>query len=140
VLLVVCLFGLQYYYDRVLEEQVFVKVQEPVSQTLVDVRTREDEALHSYRYLDRDKGTIRLPIERAMELLAAESAQGKLKYRSVPPRWRSGERMRRSSGGFSFWANFGLGREPNILPPQLAIGGETWRKVDSADPVSRTGG
>ena len=86
VLLVVCLFGLQYYYDRVLEEQVFVKVQEPVSRTLVDVRTREDEALHSYRYLDRDKGTIRLPIERAMELLASEATQGKLKYpqRSAP--------------------------------------------------------
>jgi len=86
VLLVVAVLALQYYYDRVLEEQVFVKIQEPVSQTLVDVRAREDEALHSYRYLDREKGTIRLPIERAMELLASESAQGKLKYpqRSVP--------------------------------------------------------
>ena len=86
VLLVVAVLALQYYYDRVLEEQVFVKVQEPVSQTLVDLRAREDEALHSYRYVDREKGTIRLPIERAMELLASESAQGKLKYpqRSVP--------------------------------------------------------
>src|SRR5450759_2335590 len=86
VLLVVAVLALRYYYDRVLEEQVFVKIQEPVSQTLVDVRAREDEALHSYRYLDREKGSIRLPIERAMELLASESAQGKLKYaqRSVP--------------------------------------------------------
>ena len=52
----------------------------------MDVRAREDEALHSYRYLDREKGTIRLPIERAMELLASEAAQGKLKYpqRSAP--------------------------------------------------------
>lgn len=80
VLLVISVLALQYYYDRVLEEQVFVKVQEPVSQTLMDVRAREDEALHSYRYLDREKGTIRLPIERGMELLATEAAQGKLKY------------------------------------------------------------
>jgi hypothetical protein len=80
VLLVVAVLGLQFYYDRVLEEQVFVKVQEPVAQTLVDLRTREDEELHTYRYLDREKGTVRLPIERAMELLASESAQGKLKY------------------------------------------------------------
>jgi hypothetical protein len=80
VLLVVAVLALQYYYDRVLEEQVFVKVQEPVAQNLVNLRAREDEALHSYRYLDREKGTIRLPIERAMELLASESAQGKLKY------------------------------------------------------------
>ena len=86
VLLVVSVLALQYYYNRVLEEQVFVKVQEPVAQTLVDLRTREDEELHSYRYLDREKGTVRLPIERAMELLASESAQGKLKYpqRSAP--------------------------------------------------------
>jgi hypothetical protein len=80
VLLVLAVLALQFYYDRVLEEQVFVKVQEPVSQNLVDLRAREDEALHSYRYLDREKGTVRLPIERAMELLAAESAQGMLKY------------------------------------------------------------
>jgi hypothetical protein len=79
-LLVVSVLALQYYYDRVLEEQVFVKVQEPVAQTLVDLRAREDEELHSYRYLDREKGTVRLPIERAMELLANEAAQGKLKY------------------------------------------------------------
>jgi hypothetical protein len=80
VLLVVAVLALQFYYDRVLEEQVFVKVQEPVAQTLVDLRAREDEELHSYRYLDREKGTVRLPIERAMELLANEAAQGKLKY------------------------------------------------------------
>ena len=84
VLLVVAVLALQYYYDRVLEEQVFVKVQEPVAQNLVDLRAREDEALHSYRYLDREKGTIRLPIERAMELLASEAAQGKLKYPQRP--------------------------------------------------------
>jgi hypothetical protein len=84
VLLVVAVLALQFYYDRVLEEQVFVKVQEPVAQSLVDLRAREDEALHSYRYLDREKGTVRLPIERAMELLAEEAAQGKLRYPQRP--------------------------------------------------------
>jgi hypothetical protein len=84
VLLVVAVLALQFYYDRVLEEQVFVKVQEPVAQNLVDLRAREDEALHSYRYLDREKGSIRLPIERAMELLASEAALGKLKYPQRP--------------------------------------------------------
>jgi hypothetical protein len=84
VLLVVAVLALQYYFDRVLEEQVFVKVQEPVAQTLVDLRAREDEELHSYRYLDREKATVRLPIERAMELLAEEAAQGKLRYPQRP--------------------------------------------------------
>ena len=46
----------------------------PESQALRDLRAREDEELHSYRYLDRDKETVRLPIERAMELMASEAA------------------------------------------------------------------
>ena len=79
-LLVVAILALQYYFDRTLERQVYTKVLAPESQALVDLRAREDEELHSYRYLDREKGTVRLPIERAMELLATESAQGKLNY------------------------------------------------------------
>ena len=86
VLLVAVIFGLQYYYDRTLEHQVYVQVLEPESELLVNLRNRENEELHSYRYLDRDKGTVRLPIDRAMLLLAAEYAEGKLPYstRSVP--------------------------------------------------------
>ncbi len=50
----------------------------------VTVADREAEELHSYRYLDRDKGTVRLPIERAIELVAAEYAEGKLRYPTQP--------------------------------------------------------
>ena len=74
VLLVAIVLGLEYYFDRALEQQVYVKVLAPESQALRDLRAREDEELHSYRYLDREKGTVRLPIERAMELMASEAA------------------------------------------------------------------
>jgi hypothetical protein len=84
VLLVTAVLGLQYYFDRVLEQQVYVKELAPESPTLTALRAREDEELHSYRYLDRDKGTVRLPIERAMELLASDYAQGKLPYPTQP--------------------------------------------------------
>jgi diphthamide biosynthesis methyltransferase len=74
VLLIASVLGLQFYFDRALEQQVYVKVLAPESQALRDLRAREDSELHSYRYLDREKGTVRLPIERAMQLLVSEAA------------------------------------------------------------------
>ena len=35
-------------------------------------RRRETALLNSYGWIDRDRGTVRLPIERAMELVAQE--------------------------------------------------------------------
>jgi hypothetical protein len=73
VVLIAAVFGVQYYYDRMYDEQVYVKEMEPKSEALEDLRAREDEQLHSYQYIDREKGTVRIPIERAMELLVKEA-------------------------------------------------------------------
>jgi hypothetical protein len=77
VLLVAAVAGVQLYYDHVREQQVFVKQLQPVSEDLKALRAREDSELHSYRYLDRAKGTVRLPIERAMELVVKEAHEQK---------------------------------------------------------------
>jgi diphthamide biosynthesis methyltransferase len=94
VLLVVTVLGLQAYFDHVLAQEVYVKVLAPESPALTNLRAREDGELHSYRYIDRDKGEVQLPIERAMQLLAAEYSQGKLPYPTqpvpVPPELRGG--------------------------------------------------
>lgn len=37
---------------------------------LLALRAREDAELGSYAWIDRDKGLVRIPIERAMELVA----------------------------------------------------------------------
>jgi hypothetical protein len=37
---------------------------------LHDMRAAEDQLLHHYSWVDRDKGVVRLPIERAMDILA----------------------------------------------------------------------
>lgn len=42
-------------------------VNEP--KNLADFRAREDEALHTYGWVDRNAGTVRIPIERAKDLL-----------------------------------------------------------------------
>jgi len=71
--LVAVIAGVQVYFDHVREQQVFVKQLAPVSADLKALHAREDNALHSYGYIDRAKGTVRLPIERAMELVVQEA-------------------------------------------------------------------
>ncbi|MGB6192308.1 MAG: hypothetical protein WBF42_07570 [Terracidiphilus sp.] len=40
------------------------------NQDLVDLHQKEDLLLNNYSWVDRSKGTVRIPIERAMELVA----------------------------------------------------------------------
>jgi hypothetical protein len=80
VLIVVIILAMQAYFDSVKEQQIFVKVLEPVSEDYQNVKTREDQQLFSYSYQDREKGTVRLPIERAKSLLLEESQRGEFFY------------------------------------------------------------
>ncbi len=73
VLLIVVILGTEAYYDHVREQQIFVKQLQPVSEDMQALRAREDTELNSYHYLDRAKGTVRLPISRAMDLLVEEA-------------------------------------------------------------------
>lgn len=43
---------------------------------LVEMRDHEAAALTDYSWIDRDKGIVRLPIQRAMELTIQEAGQG----------------------------------------------------------------
>ena len=42
---------------------------------LKTLRDAEDAHLHSYAWVDRKAGAVRIPIERAMELVAKEAAR-----------------------------------------------------------------
>ncbi len=44
-----------------------------------EVRNWEDQRLHSYEWIDKNTGTFRIPIERAMELLAGEGLPARRK-------------------------------------------------------------
>jgi hypothetical protein len=82
--LVVIILALQAYVDRVKEQAIFERVLQPVSEDLRALHAREAAELNSYAYIDRAKGTVRLPISRAMELLSQEYAQGRLFYPAKP--------------------------------------------------------
>src|SRR2546423_3473622 len=44
---------------------------------LKDLRDEDSKALNGYSWIDKNKGTVRLPIERAMELTVADLAKKK---------------------------------------------------------------
>jgi len=82
--LILVVLAVQAVYDHMREQQIYVKVLEPVSEDLRNLRAREDGQLHSYQYVDRATGAVRIPVERAMELLEKEYAEGRLSYPTKP--------------------------------------------------------
>lgn len=76
VMLVAIIGGVQFYFDSIHDQEVFEKVDVPVSDDLRDLHAREDGQLGSYGYVNKDAGLVRLPVTRAMELLAA----GEIRY------------------------------------------------------------
>jgi hypothetical protein len=84
VVLVAVIMGVQFYFDRLQERQVFQTQLAPVSDDMKNVHARDEGNLHSYGYIDRNNGVVRIPIDRGMELLAREAAEGRLKYPSKP--------------------------------------------------------
>ena len=69
VLLVI--YALIEVFERTAREEIYVKQLRPVSSILAAQRARDAERLGSYAILDEEAGIYRIPIERAMDLVAA---------------------------------------------------------------------
>src|SRR3954447_4623422 len=82
--LVATVLGIQYYFDQAIEQQTYTEVLAAESDQLKNLHATEDTQLYSYQYVDRAQGTVRLPIDRAMDLLAEEAAEDKLPYPTKP--------------------------------------------------------
>ncbi len=63
-------------YERV-DQEVYSGAP---SKELQAIRDREDENLHRYSFIDKERGVVRIPIDRAMDIVAAEFAEGKVNY------------------------------------------------------------
>jgi hypothetical protein len=78
------ILGVQAYFDHMHEQQMYEKVLVPVSQDLKNLHSQEDQELNTYKYIDRDKGIVQIPITRAMQLIEQEAAAGKIEYFHQP--------------------------------------------------------
>jgi hypothetical protein len=79
-LLIITIVALQQYFDKIWEQAVYEKVLAPPSEQLLQLHNREDWNLSHYGYSDKASGTVRIPVDRAMELFKQEASSGKLFY------------------------------------------------------------
>ena len=73
IVLFLIIVGLQTLFYRAEQAETVSKVYQTDSQALTRLRADQLEELHSYRWIDQQKGTVAIPIERAMELVVEES-------------------------------------------------------------------
>ena len=82
--LVLVIWSLQQYFEKVWNDAVYEKVLAPPSEQLQDVRNRDDWALTHYQYQEPTKKQVRIPVDRAEELFLKEAAEGKTFYPAKP--------------------------------------------------------
>jgi len=78
-ILAAILLFLYNYFLAEKEEMVFEEQLKPQSVLLRDLRAHEEEVLTTYKLLDTEKGIYRIPIDRAMQLIAEENFRKQLK-------------------------------------------------------------
>lgn len=61
------------FFTATKEEMIYEAVLKPESITLRELRAREEEQLGTYGTIDADNGVYRIPIYRAMEIIADEA-------------------------------------------------------------------
>lgn len=84
VLLVMTIFAVQQYFVHIWNEAVYEKILAPPSGQLHDVRGRDDWNLTHYMYMDKATGQVRIPVDKAMELMLQDAAAGKTFYPGKP--------------------------------------------------------
>jgi len=79
-IIVAVFIGVTLYWDKFLGGRYKDIVEAAPSTQLQDLRQREAALLSGYSYVDKAKGQVRLPIDRAMQLLVSEVQAGKAPY------------------------------------------------------------
>lgn len=74
--IIASMVGCAIYYYNYRDAQVEALQNTPVSAELLKLRAREDQHLNTYGTIDKPAGVVRLPIDKAMELIVTEAAPG----------------------------------------------------------------
>ena len=80
IVLVVFVAGIYWLYTVSYEQVEFQQYTGVSSAELQAIHDREDEHLHLYTYVDKEKGVVRIPIDRAIDIVAREFAAGTVSY------------------------------------------------------------
>ena len=63
-------------YSRKINQATYVDLQ--------NLRKSEDARLNGYQYVDKEKGVVRIPVERAMQMMAEEAKSSAPKAAATP--------------------------------------------------------
>jgi len=75
--LAVFVVGIYWFYTVTYEQVELNQFTGVASKELIAIHEREDEQLHKYGYINKEKGIVRLPVERAMQIVEDEAKLGK---------------------------------------------------------------
>ncbi len=81
--LIVLICGVYYLYMVSYESVEQDLVTGVPSQELKAIHDREEEHLHQYSYIDKEKGIVRVPVGKAIDILSSEFGQGKVSYNTA---------------------------------------------------------
>ena len=76
--LLVLVVGVYWFYTVSYEQVEHDQYSGVASKELIAIREREDEQLHKYGYINKEKGIVRLPVERALQLVEEDAKAGKV--------------------------------------------------------------
>jgi hypothetical protein len=125
VLLIVIGIGIQAYYEITYTSEEYSRVISQENWQLRDLRNLEQWELGNFGYVDKTKGTVRMPIERAMQLALQDAQQNKLPYPTntypvkTPEELAGGSPVVSQPGAAAANASQNTGQvsSPNVQPP-----------------------
>jgi hypothetical protein len=76
-LIIVLAIGIQAWFLREVQHEVATKWDNTPLQPITDLRLKQMESIHSYRWVNREQNRVAIPIDEAMQIVAKEYAQAK---------------------------------------------------------------
>ncbi len=120
VLLALMGIGIQYYYQTLREHEVQQRVLIPENIQLQDLRNKEAYELSTYGYTDKATGKVRIPSERAMQMVAQEAKENRVKWPTAPTKVKTPEELAAS---------------PAVSQPGAAAAADANRQGTGSNPV-----
>lgn len=128
VLLIFIGIAVQGYYELTYTQDEYNRVLSQENWALRDLHNKERWELTHYGYIDKSKGTVRIPIEEAMKLVAQDAAANAPKYPTTAYRVKTPEELAAGGGPVSqpgaaavkAAQDSGSQSSPNVQPPAAA--------------------
>jgi hypothetical protein len=126
VLLIVIGIGIQGYYELIYNNEEYTRVISQPNWALQDLRNKEQWELTHFGYVDKSKGTVRIPIDQAMQMVVQDAAQNKLPYPTNSYKVKTPEELAAAGGpvvsqpgaaAANATQNDGQKSSPNVQPP-----------------------